>query len=38
MPPFEIKGGIWLMGGIWLTERNMADEATAKIDADAALK
>ena len=36
MPPFEIKGGIWLMAGILLKERNMADWAIAKLDADAA--
>ena len=33
-----MKVGIWLMGGILLKERNMADGATAKLDAGAAPK
>ena len=33
-----VKGSIWLMGGILLKERNMADGTTAKLDADAAPK
>ena len=44
MPPirrmslFKIKDGIWLMGGILLKGQNMADGATAKLDAVAAPK
>ena len=38
MTLFEIKGGIWLMGGILLKGHNMADGATAKQDAVAAPK
>ena len=38
MPPFKIKDGIWLMGGILLKERKLVDGATAKLDAGAAPK
>ena len=38
MPLFEIKGGIWLMGGILLKGHNMADGVRAKLDAVAAPK
>ena len=33
-----MKVGIWLIGGILLKERNMADGATPKLDAGAAPK
>ena len=38
MPLFKIKGGIRLMAGMLLKGHNMADGATAKLDAVAAPK
>ena len=32
MPPFKMKGDIWLIGGILLKVHNTADGATAKLD------